>query len=142
MEPIQRAGIEYEFDVVLDMDYDHNAIVSKTRMDSIADVVVNKPDAEFFQKIADWLSSGEAERPEPVKEAETTAVEEPAQEEKGERTFTQQDLLALAEQRYKMKPPQVAEALQIQSITVFDVGKWDEMVAAVDAFGVGLDIPE
>ena len=27
MEPIQRAGVEYEFDVVLDMDWDHNAVV-------------------------------------------------------------------------------------------------------------------
>lgn len=136
MAPVQRAGIEYEFDVVIDMDWDHNAVVSKTRMDTIADRVINKPDAEFFQEIADWLSSGEAERPEPVvKMAETKVMEEAP---RSVRTFTQQDLLALAEQRYKMPPQQVGEALQAQDITAFDVEKWDDMVAAVDAFGATL----
>jgi hypothetical protein len=114
-------------------------------MDSIADQVVNKPDEEWFQQIADWLSSGEAERPEPVisKEevAKTTAVVETATEEKGERNFTQQDLLGLAKQRYEMTPPQVGEALQAQNITSFDAEKWDDMVAAVDAFGATMVDP-
>lgn len=137
MAPIQRAGIEYEFDVVLDMDWDHNAIVSKSRMDTIADQVINKPDEEFFQKIADWLSSGEAARPEPVvkkEEAKTTVSDKPTNEVK-ERAFTQSDLIDLAKQRYKMSPQEVGQALKAQKIDAFDVENWDTMVAAVDAFG-------
>ncbi len=146
MEPIQRAGIEYEFDVVLDMDYDHNAIVSKTRMETIADMVINKPDAEFFQKIADWLNSGEAERPEPVVEAAVATADGAALEREEEAAaaqvtpHTQQDLLVLAKERYDMEPQQVGEALQAQSINAFDTEKWDEMVAAIDAKGTA-DIP-
>jgi len=139
MEPIQRAGMEYEFDVVLDMDWDHNAIVSKTRMDSIADLVVNKPDAEFAQKIADWLSSGEAARPEPL------AVQEPAVEQEavnveegeaivealGERSFTQGDLVALARQSYDFDASQVGAALKAQGHSTFDVENWDSYVEAL-----------
>ena len=137
MEPIQRAGMEYEFDVVLDMDWDHNGIVSKTRMDSIADRIINKPDEEFFAEVAAWLTTGEAERPEPVlkkEEAEIPPATPPTEEEKGERQFTQADLLGLAKQRYEMTPQQVGEALKSQGIDSFDVENWDLMVAALDAW--------
>lgn len=143
MEPIQRAGMEYEFDVVLDMDWDHNGIVSKTRMDSIADRIINKPDSEFFDEIATWLSSGEAERPEPVvKVAEIPQAEAPTEEEKGERAFTQSDLLGLAKQRYNMEPQQVGEALKAQNITSFDVENWDMMVAALDTWNAQQETEE
>ena len=61
MAPIQRAGMEYEFTIVGDMDTDHNFIVSKSRCDFIADAVVKKPDTAFFKKILDWLNSGDAQ---------------------------------------------------------------------------------
>ena len=61
MAPIQRAGMEYEFTIVGDMDTDHNFIVSKSRCEFIADAVVKKPDAAFFKKILDWLNSGDAQ---------------------------------------------------------------------------------
>ena len=134
LQPIQRAGMEYEFDVVLDMDWDHRAVVSKTRMSSIADKVYLKPGKELGQEIAAWLGTGEAVRPEPLveKEAEVEAVKEPAPEEKV-REFNQKDLVALAKQRYGYGGKEVGEALKAQGITSFDVEKWDEMVAAVDA---------
>jgi hypothetical protein len=58
LAPIQRAGMEYEFTLVGDMDVDHKLIVSKSRCDAVSDAVVSKPDAKFFQKILDWLNSG------------------------------------------------------------------------------------
>jgi hypothetical protein len=58
MDPIQRPGIEYEFDIVGDMDQDHNMIVSKTRCPQIADAVVNKPTAAWFATVVTWLSEG------------------------------------------------------------------------------------
>jgi len=68
LAPIQRQGMEYEFTIVADMDVDHKLIVSKSRCEFVADAVVSKPDAKFFQKILDWLNSGE---PAPV--ASTTS---------------------------------------------------------------------
>ena len=59
LAPVQRAGIEYEFTFVIDMDTDHNAIVSKSRAADLADLVKNKPDAQWFAKFYTWLVEGE-----------------------------------------------------------------------------------
>lgn len=58
MAPVQRQGMEYEFDVVVDMDVEHNLIVSKTRCYLIADQVVNKPTVAWFAPVKTWLSEG------------------------------------------------------------------------------------
>jgi energy-coupling factor transporter ATP-binding protein EcfA2 len=74
MAPIQREGMEYEFDVVADMDLDHNLIVSKSRCSALADAVVSRPDAAIAETLRAWLSDG-ADMPAPVaptpSEAET-----------------------------------------------------------------------
>ncbi len=59
MAPIQRAGMEYEFTLVGDMDLDHNFVVTKSRCDLLTDAVQNRPDAKFFKTFVDWLNSGE-----------------------------------------------------------------------------------
>lgn len=58
LAPVQRAGTEYEFTVVCDMDVDHNLVVSKSRCKAIADAVVSKPDKKFFDILTNWLNSG------------------------------------------------------------------------------------
>jgi len=60
MAPVQRQGMEYEFDVVGDLDIDHNMVISKTRCFAIADAVVSKPTAAWFEPIVKWLGEGEA----------------------------------------------------------------------------------
>lgn len=60
MAPIQRDGMEYEFDVVADLDLDHNMIVSKSRCSALADAVVTKPDAKVAGVLRTWLDQGEA----------------------------------------------------------------------------------
>jgi hypothetical protein len=62
MAPVQRSGIEYDFTWVIDMDTDHNAVVNKSRAAPLADLVVNKPGTDFFQKFFDWLVIGEEPR--------------------------------------------------------------------------------
>lgn len=47
LAPIQRDAIEYEFDVVAEMDHEHTLIVTKSRLQSLADVVVPKPGQDF-----------------------------------------------------------------------------------------------
>jgi hypothetical protein len=58
MAPIQREGMDYEFDVVCDMDLDHNLIVGKTRYQDIDGQIVNKPGRAFGKVLAEWLSDG------------------------------------------------------------------------------------
>lgn len=58
MAPIQRDGLEYEFDIVADMDSDNNFIVSKTRYKPLTGAVIKKPQPELGREILVWLESG------------------------------------------------------------------------------------
>lgn len=65
MAPIQRAGTEYEFDLVLDMSADgHFATASKKRMATLFNDGPFKPTRETGELIRDWLGSGKAQREE------------------------------------------------------------------------------
>lgn len=59
LQPVQRDGMEYEFDVVGDLDQDHNFRVSKTRCRTLDGYSVNKPGEEVVRKLRGWLESGE-----------------------------------------------------------------------------------
>jgi len=63
LAPIQRPGMEYEFDLVCDMDYAHILTVSKSRCSAVADLKMEKPGAEFMRPVMEWLSTGAAARP-------------------------------------------------------------------------------
>jgi hypothetical protein len=56
--PVQRQGVEYEFDIMADMDIDNNLVITKTRYSGFCGEVVNKPTAEFFIPLREWLISG------------------------------------------------------------------------------------
>ncbi|MHA1279473.1 MAG: ATP-binding protein [Candidatus Helarchaeota archaeon] len=58
LAPIQRSGTEYEFTWVIDMDIEHNAVVSKSRAADLADLVQNKPNLEWFAQFYNWLVEG------------------------------------------------------------------------------------
>ena len=75
MAPIQRDGFEYEFDILLDMDMDNNAIVQKTRCPALHGRVFAKPGKEIAGIIIDWLSG------EPVQPSTDDQNEEPGQPE-------------------------------------------------------------
>lgn len=70
LAPVQRDGVEYEFDVVGDIDHDHNYVVSKSRCSAVSDAVIHKPGEEFARILTVWLA-GEA-RPAPVQAARPT----------------------------------------------------------------------
>lgn len=57
--PIQRDGIEYEFDIVGEMDLANTLSVTKTRCSELHGVVIDKPGADFGQTILGWCSTGE-----------------------------------------------------------------------------------
>ena len=63
MGAIQRNGIEYEFDVVLEMDLEHDCTVGKTRFPELSGQVFRKPDAKFSKKLFDIVGGAD---PNPV----------------------------------------------------------------------------
>lgn len=67
LAPIQRDGIEYEFTVMVDVDMNHVAHVTKSRFDALADADVPPSDtAEAAQRFAAWLGSGAPLPPRPA----------------------------------------------------------------------------
>lgn len=61
MAPIQRDGMEYEFDIVLQMTLDNDAIVEKTRCSAIAGRVLAKPGKDLAATLKTWLSGAKTE---------------------------------------------------------------------------------
>lgn len=57
LRPIQREGIEYEFDVVADMD-DARFTVSKSRCPDLTGAVIDRPTTEVGYKVIEWLNRG------------------------------------------------------------------------------------
>lgn len=76
MAPIQRAGMEYEFTVVGDLDLDHKLVISKSRCEALADKVELKPGESFWNVFVNWLDSGDA--PLPATPAPTFAPAQPS----------------------------------------------------------------
>jgi hypothetical protein len=58
LAPVQREGLEYEFDVVADIDHDHNMLVSKTRCAALDKAVINKPGDDVAAILLQWLTDG------------------------------------------------------------------------------------
>jgi len=59
--PVQREGMEYEFDIVAEMAADsHELRVIKSRCSAVADQVVERPDGTWFQPVIAWLTEGTA----------------------------------------------------------------------------------
>ena len=58
LKPIQRDGIEYEFDVIGDLDLDNTMTISKTRLSSLAKRSIREPGLELAGEIRAWLEDG------------------------------------------------------------------------------------
>ncbi|AXQ63921.1 AAA-ATPase [Gordonia phage Horus] len=59
LKPEQRDGLEYEFDVVGDLDHDNTLSVTKSRIHTLAKAIVPLPGEELAAQIAEWLAEGE-----------------------------------------------------------------------------------
>jgi hypothetical protein len=58
LQPVQRDGLEYEFDVVADLDTENTFIVGKTRCPQLTGVVVPRPGKEVADTLLAWLTDG------------------------------------------------------------------------------------
>jgi hypothetical protein len=55
LQAVQREGVEYEFDVVGEMDLDHVLTITKSRCPSLADRVFPSPNGEVSAELKEWL---------------------------------------------------------------------------------------
>jgi len=75
LAPVQREGMEYEFDVIGEMDVDNCMHVTKTRCSALADASIRKPGADVAATLLAWLDQGVDEAPRPTA---PTAVNAPS----------------------------------------------------------------
>ncbi len=66
LAPVQRDGMEYEFDLVGDLTLDHDLIVSKTRCRTLDGAVVKMPGRDVAATLKGWLSDGAPNAPRPA----------------------------------------------------------------------------
>lgn len=60
LAPEQGKGIEYEFDLLVEISTEHIANVIKDRTGKFQDKLIEKPGEDFGKQLSDWLSSGAA----------------------------------------------------------------------------------
>lgn len=58
MASIQRDGMDYEYDIMLEMSIDHVGVVTKTRCADLDGKTFKKPGPEFAEIVMGWLGSG------------------------------------------------------------------------------------
>jgi hypothetical protein len=54
----QRDGIEFEFDLVGDMDQENTLVVTKSRCPDLSGAVINRPTSDLAVTVLEWLSDG------------------------------------------------------------------------------------
>lgn len=59
MAPIQRDGMEYEFDIVGDMDAENRLVITKSRCIELAGGVIDRPSKLLGEQLKAWAETGE-----------------------------------------------------------------------------------
>ena len=63
LAPVQRDGVEYEFDIVGSLNLENTLTIEKSRMIDLAGKLIPKPDRKLGGHILAWLNSGELPQP-------------------------------------------------------------------------------
>lgn len=63
LAPEQGKGIEYEFDLLVELSAEHFATILKDRTGKFQDQIIEKPGKAFGAQLAAWLSTGEPMKP-------------------------------------------------------------------------------
>lgn len=66
LAPEQGKGIEYEFDLLIELTTEHYATVIKDRSGKFQDAMIDRPGEDFGRELAAWLSDGTAPTPRPT----------------------------------------------------------------------------
>lgn len=107
LAPVQREGMEYEFDVVGDIDLDHRLMVSKTRCAALDGYACVKDGEKIAGVLKAWLSDGDA--PPQSAAGKTEAKPSPIEEwrERAENAKTLEELRDLFVKGTKELPPEL-----------------------------------
>ncbi|MDH6141113.1 hypothetical protein P3T35_003126 [Kitasatospora sp. GP30] len=54
----QREGLEYEFDIVGDLDQENTLVITKSRCPELSGAVINRPGADMAATVLGWLQDG------------------------------------------------------------------------------------
>ena len=73
MASIQREGMDYEYDIQLEMSIDHVGVITKTRCFKLDGYTKKKPGADLAEILVEWLTSGAVPAPPPQPPAEDPA---------------------------------------------------------------------
>lgn len=65
LAPEQGKGIEYEFDLLMEISVDHVAEIIKDRTGKFQDKIIDKPGEEFGKSLSEWLNDGNNPQPKP-----------------------------------------------------------------------------
>ncbi len=101
--PVQREGMEYEFDVVATMDMDNQLIVDKTRCSVLNGAVIAKPGADLAKVLNEWLSDGVEPQPKPEPKPEPKAEEKPAPAESSNKQQPPAEATGTGEHQFNIK---------------------------------------
>jgi hypothetical protein len=63
MAPVQRADVEYEFDIYADMDATNTMIIQKSRCSTLNSQIIAKPDGGLAEVIGAWLAGAPEQAP-------------------------------------------------------------------------------
>lgn len=55
LAPIQREGLEYEFDIIGEFSLDHELLITKTRCPTLTEPVLSKPGKELAKTLRHWV---------------------------------------------------------------------------------------
>lgn len=58
LAPEQGKGIEFEFDMLMEINPEHSAHILKDRTEKFQDAIISKPSKEFGKTLIDWLNDG------------------------------------------------------------------------------------
>lgn len=75
LAPVQRDGLEYEFDIVGELDHDNMLTVTKSRCSALAGAMVLKPGEDLASTLAAWLDGPAAPKPDTT--VATDTIENP-----------------------------------------------------------------
>lgn len=81
LAPIQRDGLEYEFDVVGEMNHEHDLAITKSRCEAIDGLVMRRPGEDLVEALSAWLLEGAAPGPTLAERLESEAIEVGTREE-------------------------------------------------------------
>jgi len=76
MQPVQREGVEFEFDVVGDLDQDNTLTITKSRCPALSGQVIDKAGAQIAGILSTWLGDG-APVPPPAPKPQSAPVAAP-----------------------------------------------------------------